>query len=88
MFWIYYPTLRNFLVNEEVYNPLTGIGNDAQKISWDDIFEMRYFTSTIIKRSNVYDRRIEDYYTGIDALLEHDKFRQELFEWEHDLWSY
>ena len=84
MFWVYYPTLRNFLVNEETFNPL----NNSNRISWDDIFEMRLFTSYIIKESNVYDRRIKDYYTGIDQLLEHDKIRQEMFEWEHDLWSF
>jgi len=83
MFWTYYPDLRNLLVNEEVFNPY----NDSQRLSWDDIFEMRLFTSTITKENNVWDRRIQDYATGIDALLEHDRIRQEMFEKEHDLWS-
>ena len=83
MFWTYYPDLRNLLVNEEVFNPY----NDSQRLSWDDIFEMRLFASTITKENNVWDRRIEDYATGIDALLEHDRIRQEMFEKEHDLWS-
>jgi gliding motility associated protien GldN len=85
MFWFHYPHLRNILVNEEVFNPM----NDAQKISWDDLFEMRLFASYIIQESNVYNRRIKDYAgSGIDALLEHDRIRQEMFEQEHDLWSY
>jgi gliding motility associated protien GldN len=83
MFWTYYPDLRNLLVNEEVFNPY----NDSQRLSWDDIFEMRLFASTITKENNVWDRRIQDYATGIDALLEHDRIRQEMFEKEHDLWS-
>ena len=61
--------------------------NDSQRLSWDDIFEMRLFASTITKENNVWDRRIQDYATGIDALLEHDRIRQEMFEKEHDLWS-
>lgn len=84
MFWTYYPDLRNILINEEVFNPL----NDSQLISWDDLFEMRLFSSQIIKESNVWDRRIQDYASGIDALFEHDRIRQEVFEFEHDLWSF
>ena len=84
MFWVYYPHLRNILINEEVFNPF----NDSNRLSWDDIFEMRLFSSYIIKESNVYDRRIQDYATGIDALLEHDRIRQDIFEQEHDLWSF
>ena len=84
MFWFYYPHLRNVLVSEEVFNPL----NDAQLISWDDLFEMRLFASYIMQESNVYQRRVKDYSAGIDALLEHDRIRQELFEKEHDLWSF
>lgn len=85
MFWFYYPHLRNILVNEEVFNPM----NDAQLIAWDDLFEMRLFSSYIMQESNVYGRRIKDYAgSGIDALLEHDRIRQEMFEKEHDLWSY
>lgn len=85
MFWIYYPHLRNVIINKETFNPY----NDAQLISWDDVFEMRLFSSYIMQESNVYKRRIKDYAgSGIDALLEHDRIRQELFEKEHDLWSY
>lgn len=83
MFWVYYPELRKILVNKEVFNPY----NDTQLLSWDDIFEMRLFSSQIIKESNVWDRRISDYATGVDALFEHDRIRQDLFEFEHDLWS-
>jgi len=83
MFWVYYPELRRILVNKEVFNPL----NDSQLLSWDDIFELRLFSSKITKESNVWDRRISDYATGVDAMLEHDRVRQDLFEYEHDLWS-
>ena len=63
-------------------------GNDASPITWEDLFEMRFFSSYIFKESNVHDRRIEDYLTGVDQLLEADKIKQEIFNYEHDLWSY
>lgn len=84
MFWVYYPEAREVLSREKVFN----IGNDASPITWEDLLEMRQFASYIYKESNVRDRRIQDYLTGIDLLLEADKIKQEIFNFEHDLWSY
>ena len=49
---------------------------------------MRMFASTIYKASNLQDTKITDQYAGVDALLEAGKINQELFNFEHDLWSY
>ena len=58
-------------------------------MSWEDVFEARLFSSYIIKESNVYDRRIKDYKSNPMALLlESDKIKKGLFNFEHDLWSY
>ena len=84
LFWVYYPDARKVLAREEAFNPL----NDAVQMSWEDIFEMRYFSSYIYKESNVYDRRIQDYKTGLDILVEADRIKSEIFNFEHDLWSY
>lgn len=84
MFWAHYPTARNVLVKQEVFNPR----NDAIRLTWDDLFEMRLFSSYIYKESNVFDRRIQDYLTGTDALRESDRIKQDIFEYEHDVWSY
>ena len=84
MFWAHYPTARNVLVKQEVFNPR----NDAVRLTWDDLFEMRLFSSYIYKESNVFDRRIQDYLTGTDALRESDRIKQDIFEYEHDVWSY
>ena len=84
LFWIYYPHVRQMLARQEVYIP----GNDHQQISWEDLFEMRYFASVIYKESNIHDRRIKDYKSGTDQLLEADNIKKELFNFEHDLWSY
>ncbi|MEO1518571.1 MAG: gliding motility protein GldN [Bacteroidota bacterium] len=84
LFWIYYPELRQILARHKVYLE----GNDATAMSWEDLFEMRRFSSTIYKSSNVRDRRLKDYLSGVDRLLEADKIKKELFNFEHDLWSY
>ena len=84
MFWIYYPECRELFARHKVFNP----GNDADLGTWEDLFERRYFSSYIMKESNVYNRRIEDYLTGLDILMEADKIKQEIFNYEHDLWSY
>ena len=84
-FWIYYPEVRPLLANHEIFNRY----NDAQRISFDDFFMQRRFSSFIIGVSNVYNnRKIIAYALGLDALLEADKQRQWLFEMEHDLWEY
>lgn len=84
MFWVYYPEAREILSREKVFN----IGNDASPMTWEDLMEMRYFSSYVYKESNVRDRRLQDYLTGVDLLLEAEKIKQEIFNFEHDLWSY
>lgn len=84
LFWCYYPELRPVLAQYRVFNP----HNDATTVSWEDLFEMRFFSSYIIKESNVQDRRIQDYATGLEALLESDRVKYDIFNYEHDLWSY
>jgi len=82
--WFYYPELRNLLNREEAFNE----GNDAARMTWTDMFDARLFESNITKESNVHDRRIQDYKTGIDALVEADKIKEGIFNFEHDLWEY
>lgn len=85
MFWVYYPQARELFARNRVF---TMGGNTNATISWEDLFEMRYFASFIIKESNVYDRRIEDYARGVDALWESDRIKNGIFNFEHDLWQY
>lgn len=84
MFWVYYPEAREVLARERVFN----MANDASQTTWEDLLEMRRFSSYIWKESNVRDRRLQDYLTGVDLLLEGEKIKQEIFNFEQDLWSY
>jgi gliding motility associated protien GldN len=84
LFWLYFPELRYVLVNWEVFNR----GNDSERRSFDHLFWTREFNSQIVKVSNTYDRTIQVYKQGIDALLEGEELKQDLFEFEHDLWNF
>lgn len=84
LFWIYFPEARYVLVNNECYNPQ----NDAEWRNFDDIFSKRRFSSYIYKVENVYDRLISDYATGLDALLESERIKNEIFQFEQDLWEF
>ena len=84
IFWLYYPECRYVFANWEVFNRQ----NDAERRSYEDIFWKRQFNSYIIKESNVYDRSIAEYKTGIDALLESERIKEELFIMEHDVWNF
>jgi len=83
--WIYYPEARNLFSTHPVYNKF----NDSQQASFDDLFIQRRFNSYIYQESNVYDnRRVEEYTTGLETLLESDRIKESIMNTEHDLWEY
>lgn len=84
LFWLYFPECRYVFANHEVFNLM----NDAQRRTFEDIFQKRMFTSYIVKEANVFDRSISAYARNIDALLESERIKEELFLMEHDLWHY
>lgn len=83
-FWVYFPACRPFFAKHEVYN----WKNDAERRTFEDIFWKRQFASIVTKETNVYDRAIMEYAKGIDALLESDRIKNDIFRWEHDLWHF
>jgi len=84
LFWLYYPECRYVFANADVFN----LFNDAQRRTYEDLFQKRYFSSYIVKESNVYDRQVIEFARGMDALAESEKIKEELFLLEHDLWHY
>lgn len=85
LFWVDYGEFRDLLAKPRVYN----FQNDAMRLSFDDLFLKRYFSSRIIRETNPYDNRsIQSYATGIDAVLESDRITNEIFNYEQDLWEY
>jgi len=84
LFWLYFPELRNVMVNYYVYNNQS----DAQWMTYDDFFWKRMFSSNIYRASDQFDREIEDYRYGVDALYEAEKIKESMRTWENDVWNY
>jgi len=84
LFWIYFPEARPVFAKTEVFNRQNG----AERRTYDDIFWKRIFGSYIYKEENVYDREISKYASGMDALLESERIKDELFLFEHELWEF
>ncbi len=86
LFWAYYPKARYHLARERVVSDY----NDVSLVSWYDLFELRFFGSYIYAESNSLGLRLKDLYpdSEYDRLLASEKIKQELFAWEHDLWSF
>jgi gliding motility associated protien GldN len=87
IFWVYYPDLRPFLAKYEAYNGK----NYGARMSWEELFESRMFSSRIIKSTidNPGDNFIAQYIKDpILGLLEGDDIKEKIFNYEQDLWSY
>jgi len=85
LFWVYFPECRNVFAHSEIFNMKNG---SAGRLSYDDAFTKRIFASYITKFENVYDRQINQYATGVDALLESERAKNQIFEFEQGLWEY
>lgn len=84
LFWLYFPHLRNVIINYYVYNDK----NDAQWMSFDDFFMKRLYSAQIYKASEKFDQDINDVRTGVDALLKAQEIRETIRNWESDIWNY
>ncbi len=85
VFWVYFPEIRPLLARNLVLNPY----NEANQLSFDDLFINRLFSSYVIKESNIYNNRsIVDYLSGREAMLESKRIEEEIFNYEQDLWEY
>lgn len=84
LFWAYFPEMRYTLAHAPVYIR----HNDAGNLSYDDLFLKRMFNSYVVKVSNVYDRYINEFAIGLDALAEGESEEEKIFNFEQDMWHY
>lgn len=84
LFWVPYAQARPYLVKALQFNRR----NSAEHRSYDDIFWKRMFDSYIYKEENHYDRNINSYAQGVDALEEAARIKNDLFDMEQGLWNY
>lgn len=85
LFWIRYEDVREALAKSEAFNSF----NDAQRISFEDMMLQRKFNGYIVAQSNVYDDRfINSYKMGPAQIFEAEKIKNDIFNFEQDLWEY
>ena len=87
LFWIYYPSARDILANNYVFNRK----NSSADLSFDDIINARRFSSIIYKSSSgLGDGTIKDYIpkNAEEQLEESDRIKAQILDMENDMWNY
>tara|TARA_B100001093_G_scaffold281136_1_gene268563 strand:+ start:1252 stop:2139 length:888 start_codon:yes stop_codon:yes gene_type:complete len=85
LFWVWYPNARQTLANAFVYNT----NNSMERLTFDEMFQKRLFSSIITKESNLYDRSILDYKKDkMQQVLEANRIKEDIRNLEIDLWEY
>lgn len=87
VFWLYYPEIRNVLSKFKAYNPK----NNGARITWEDLFESRYFSSYIVKSTldNPFNKTLAQMQSDkLFQLYEGENIRERIFNYEQNLWSY
>ncbi|MFL1894991.1 gliding motility protein GldN [Aquimarina sp. 2-A2] len=87
LFWIWYPDAREILHNAKAFNRK----NTSMPFTYDHILNARRFNSMIYKEDNIQgDRAIKDYVVdnALMQLLESERIKEGIRNFEMDMWSY
>jgi len=85
MFWIPFDALRPYLAMQYVIPNR----NETKRVTFDEFFQKRLFTSYIVGEGNMYNRWIPDYAkTEEEIRKEQERIAAELLNFEQDLWEY
>ena len=87
MFWVYYPDVRNVLKNAYVFSN----SNSAVRKSFDELINSRRFNAVIYLEENMQeDREIKEYISknSFMQLLESERIKEKIRNFEHDMWSW
>ena len=86
LFWIWFPDAREALANSNVFNTR----NSSQPITFDHMLNSRRFNATIYREENVYeDRQVNEYIyeDALRQLLESERIKSVIRDFEQDMWS-
>lgn len=87
LFWIYFPDARPVLHKALAFNGK----NSASPFNFDHLLNSRRFNGYIYQEENVYgDRKIEEYMKDNAQLqlLESERIKERIRDFEQDMWSY
>jgi gliding motility associated protien GldN len=86
LFWVWFPDAREALNKSQVFNTR----NSSQPITFDNMLNSRRFNSIIYQEENVYEDRAVNQYIYEDALrqlLESERIKSVIRDFEQDLWN-
>jgi len=87
LFWVYFPSIRDILHEATAFNNR----NSAMPFTFDHMLNARRFSGMIYLEENVYgDRKIADYMkeNAQMQLLESDRVKEKIRDFEQDMWNY
>lgn len=87
LFWVYFPSIRNVLHESKAFNDK----NSAMPMTFDHLLNARRFSGVVYKEENVYgDRTIEQYMkeNAQMQLLESERVKEKIRNFEMDMWNY
>lgn len=63
--------------------------NNTKRVTFDEFFQQKLYSSYLVGVSDVYDRMIPDYATTHEEIVkEQERIEWELLTAEQDLWEY
>ena len=87
LFWVYYKDVREILHNAKAFNRK----NTSMPFTYDHVLNARRFSSVIYKEDNIQgDREVNDYIidNALMQLLESERIKESIRNFEMDMWSY
>ncbi|RLD29324.1 MAG: gliding motility protein GldN [Bacteroidetes bacterium] len=87
LFWVFFPDAREVLHKAKVFNGK----NSAIPLSFDHLLNSRRFNGYIFREENVQgDRAVNEYISNnaLMQLLESDRIKEKIRDFEQDMWSY
>jgi len=87
LFWVFFPDARDILHEAKSFNN----ENSAIPFSFDHILNSRRFHGYVYKEENVYgDREVNEYIAenALMQLLESDRIKEKIRNFELDMWAY
>lgn len=87
LFWVWFPSARNVLNEAYAFNPR----NTSQPVSYDHLLNARRFHGVIYAEDNLQgDRQVDDYINNnaFMQLLESQRIREQIRNFEQDMWNY
>ncbi|MBO4987143.1 MAG: gliding motility protein GldN [Paludibacteraceae bacterium] len=85
LFWVPFDAFRPYMAQQYVMQS----DNESKRVTFDDFFLKKLYSSYVVGASNVYDRMIPDYATTPEAIAkEQERIEWELLSAEQDLWEY